>query len=255
MELGRHLRELWLHRTGLVISIVLASLAAMWSVSKVSIVPLKIEPRSVEMAGATTRVLVDTPKSFVIDLNSQTDDIRSITNRALLVSNVMGSAPVRDYIVRRAGVPAGILQVSTPVTPAWPRPLAQGSKPKRTGDILASPDQYRLSLQSNPTVPIIDVYAQAPTADAAEQLANGTVAGMQDYMRDLSRQQAIPDRQQVRLEQLGLAKGSVINSGVSTNVALLSFLLVLAVSCAAVLFISRVRRGWVAEGRRMQPTA
>ena len=67
----------------------------------------------------------------------------------------------------------------------------------------STPDQYRLSIQSNRTVPVVDVYAEAPTAEPAQQLANGAVDGMKDYLRDLGTAQAIPENEQVHLQQLG----------------------------------------------------
>jgi hypothetical protein len=38
----------------------------------------------------------------------------------------------------------------------------------------------------------------------------------------------------------------VINNGISLQIALLSFIFVFTLSCCAVLFLSRVRRGWSA---------
>jgi hypothetical protein len=247
MQLGRHLRELWQLKTGVAISVLLALLAGLSSVAEVGLFPPSVAPRAEEMAAASTRLLVDAPKSSVLDLSVSLNDVESTTNRALLVSNVMASAPVREYIARRAKVPAEVLEIASPVTPEWPRPLAQTGNEKHTSDILASTDQYRLSLASNPTVPVVEVSAQAPTAKAAEQLANGAVDGMRDYLRDLGAAQQVPVTQQVHLEQLGRAKGGVINPGVSIKVALLSFGLVLAAASAAVLFLARVRRGWTLE--------
>jgi hypothetical protein len=249
MQLGRHLRELWQFRVGLVASLALALFAALWSVGRIGLLPPSFKPRALEMAAASTRVLVDTRQSSVLDLSVNTYDFRSITNRSLLVGNIMASAPVRGYIARRAHVPARVLQVTSPVTPDFPRPLASDGE-KHNTDILKSPDEYRLSIQSNPTVPVVDVYAQAPTAEAAQQLANGAVDGMKDYLRDLGNTQAIPEDKQVHLEQLGRAKGGVIDPGVSKKVALLSFLLVFAASSAAVMFLTRVRRGWILEAQR-----
>jgi hypothetical protein len=233
MQLGRHLRELWQLRIGLVVSVLLAFLAALWSVGQVGLFPPSVKPRQLEMAGASTRALVDTPKSTVLDLSTGTSDLYAITNRALLVGNIMASAPVREYIARRAHVPADVLRVASPVTPDFPRPLAVNGKP-HSSDLLKSPDQYRLSIQ---------------TAAAAQQLANGAVDGMKDYLRDLGVTQHVPAEQQVHLEQLGSAKGGVINHGVSVKVAMLSFLLVFAVSSATTLYLARVQRGW-AEGDR-----
>jgi hypothetical protein len=46
----------------------------------------------------------------------------------------------------------------------------------------------------------------------------------------------------------------VINEGVGLRLAALSFVLVFALSCAAVLFFARVRRGWT-HGAPAAPTA
>jgi hypothetical protein len=73
---------------------------------------------------------------------------------------------------------------------------------------------------------------------------------MRDYLRDLGDSQQIPLNQRVDLEQLGHAKGGLIDRGVNVEVAALSFLLVFAASSLAVLFVSRVRRGWVSESQR-----
>src|ERR1700742_346256 len=98
MQLGRHLRELWGHRTGLIVSLVLALLAAVWSVGKVSLFPPGVKPRVVTIAAANTRALVDAPKSAVLDMNVSTVNLQSMTNRGVLVGNVMASEPVRQYI-------------------------------------------------------------------------------------------------------------------------------------------------------------
>jgi hypothetical protein len=250
VQLGRHLHELWTLRLGVLLAVVLGLAAALWSVEKLSLFPPGAHARSVEMAAAQTSVLVDSPKSSVLDLAMSTGDIESITNRALLIANVMASAPVREYIARRAHVPPDALQVASPVTSTFPRPLAVNGREPHTGDIVRSPDEYRLSLTANPTVPIVIVYAEAPTAKAAQQLANGAVDGMRDYLRDVGDSERIPPPERVDLAQLGRAKGGVIDRGVDVEIATLSFLLVFAAASAAVLFVSRVRRGWVSESQR-----
>ena len=121
-------------------SLALALFAALWSVGRIGLLPPSFKPRALEMAGASTRVLVDTRQSSVLDLGVNTYDFRSITNRSLLVGNIMASGPVRGYIARRAHVPAAVLQVTSPVTPDFPRPLASDGE-KHNTDILKSPDE------------------------------------------------------------------------------------------------------------------
>jgi hypothetical protein len=244
VQLGRKLNELWHLRLGLGIAVALASLAALWSVADVSLFPPGLKSRHLEISSASTSVLVDTPRSTVLNVGVNTGDFVAITNRALLIANVMASVPVREYIARRAGVPSSVIKVSSPVTPDWPRPLDRPGQRRRTADIVTSPDEFRLSLQSNPTVPEIDVYAQAPSRTAAARLANGAIRGTQDYLRALAAREDIPSSEQVRLQQLGIATGGTINAGANVKFALLSFLVVFATSAAAALFLARVRRGW-----------
>jgi hypothetical protein len=247
MQLGRHLHELWRIRVGIALSAMVAALAAVWSVATIQVAPPGLTPRNTEMAAASTRVLVDAPYPSVLDLSVSVNDFEGMKNRALLVGNIMATAPVREYIARRAGVSPRSLQMSSPVTPDWPRALASNGNPRRTTDILNSPDQYRLNIQVNPTVPVVDVYAQAPELGIAKRLADATVRGMEDYLRDLGVRDGVPRTQQVHLQQLGSPTGGTVNAGVSRKLALLTFVLVFAVSGMAVLFLARVRRGWRQE--------
>lgn len=248
MGFGRHLRELSRLRVALVVSLLIGLLAAVWSVNEISVFPPKLTPRSLEMATAFTQVVVDTPDSAILDLRQGTDDIQSLKNRALLVGNVMGSPPVRAYIAKRAELPAGTLQVVTPRTPQAPRPRAEVGQKKGPSDLFKSTDQYRLDIQANPTVPVLDVYAQAPSAAAAKQLANAAVDGLGDYLDELATSEKTPRASQVRLTQLGRARGEVLNKGVSLQVVVLAFAAAFALSCVAAVGLSRLISGWRLAG-------
>jgi hypothetical protein len=249
MGFGRHLRELSKLRLSMVLCVLLAALAALWSVADVSVLPPKVSPRSLEMSTAFTQVVVDTPQSAILDLRQGTDDILGLKNRAVLVGTVMASPPVREFIARRANIDPEVLEIGRPRTPESPRPVADPGSKKGPGDLLKSTDEYRLDIQANPTVPILNVYAQAPSAQASAELANAAVDGLQDYLNQLGRDERTPETAQVRLRQLGRAEGDVLNEGVSIQTALIAFIGILGLSSAAAMFISRVRRGWVlAEG-------
>lgn len=248
MKLGMHLRELSRLRLGVAASALLACLVTVWTVAEISLFPPKLTPRSFEIATAVTQVVVDTPESSILDLRQGTYDIQALKNRAVLVGTIVASAPVRTHIARRAGVPADALQIVTPRTPAQPRARAEaGRKKKGARDLLRSTDQYRLDVQANPTVPVLEFLAQAPTSGASQKLANAAVDGVRDYLRDIGQAQGTPQDKQVAIRQLGRAHGTVLNKGVGVQVALLTFLVVFAASCLAVSAIARVRRGWLSE--------
>ena len=242
MAFGRRIWNLWLLRPWVIASAVFAAAMALWSVYGVSLLPPKLTPRALEIASATTHVVVDTPSSAVLDLRQNSYDFDSMTQRAILIGNVMANGRVRASIAQAARIPVERLQITAPFTRQQPR-AATSSERKRASDIFESTDQFRVNIQANPTVPMLDIYAQAPSAREASRLANAAVDGLRTYLTDLAAAQQIPDSSQVRLLQLGRATGSVINKGVDWQVALLVFIITFSLSCATAIFVSRVRRG------------
>lgn len=251
MQLGEHMRELWGHKVGLALALALAVLAATSTLYGISLFPPSLERHSLQVGSASTHVLVDTPQSSAIDLRQDTYSFTELSNRALLLGNLMTSLSVRKFIGLRAGIPPQEIRVSAPLTPEQPRAIADAAHQPKSSDILKSPEEYRLSIQSNPTVPIIDVYSEAPSSKSAVTLANAAVDGLRDYLDALARKRLTPMRDQVDLVQLGKASGGVVDRGAGAQLAIIVFLLVFAVSCAIVLFVARVRRGW-AEAKEFE---
>jgi hypothetical protein len=241
---GIRIRRLWRIRAWVVACAALALIAACWSVARISLLPPGVESRSLKMATASTQVIVDMPKSTLVDIRQDTHSIDSLTNRALLLGNVLASPEVRADIARRANVPFERLQVVPPLTPAQPRVLAEADNQKHTTDILKLNADYRLFVRANPTVPFLQIYSQTPTPESAGALANAAVDGIQSYLAELAQSTGTPNVQQVRLRQLGDARGAVINAGIEWQVGLLAFILTFVLSVATVTWVGRVRDGW-----------
>lgn len=237
MGLGIRIRRLWRLKLGLVLSVVLALLAAVWSMSR----------SGLEMATAHTEVLVDTPSSIMTDLRENSYSIDGLLNRAVVLGNVIASPPVEARIAQRADVPAALLRIEAPIT-AHVASLPLNSQNSRSmTDILKSNEQYRIAIDANPAVPILDIYTQTPTAQSAAALANAAVDELKAYVTGLASTQATPAQDQTRIEQLGQATGTVINQGVQYQVAVLAFILIFLLSCATTMFVSRIREGWRLE--------
>jgi hypothetical protein len=218
--IGIGMRALYRLRIGVVISLAVALLAALWSVQKISLSPLKLTPRSLEMATASTHVVVDTPSSMLIDLRQDTYNLDGLKNRSVLLANVIASTPVRQRIARDAGVPVERLRIQPPLTREQSAPAVDSENAKKTSDILKSADQYRIVIQANPTVPMLDVYAQTPDADTAATLVNAAVHELRGYLEDVAAEQRTPGGDQIKLIQLGEA------------------------CSATTIFVARVRAGW-----------
>jgi hypothetical protein len=245
--IGIRLRKLWRRRVGMGVSIALALFAGLWSVQRISLFPPGLIPRSLEMATASTHVLVDTPTSAMIDLRQDTYSIEGLTSRAVVLGNVIASSQMQAKIARRAHVPVELLRIQAPLTSQEPAPPVDSENARHASDILKSTDQFRIDLKANPTVPMLDVYAQTPTAESATALANAAVDELKVYLAALVARQHTPPKDQIRPVQLGRATGVVINHGVRWQAAFLAFLLTLGISCATVAFLARVRAGWLQQ--------
>jgi len=248
MELGKHLRELASTWYAIVPCIMIALFAAVSISYKVTLSPMGFEARELQIASATSEVLVDTPFSTVVDLRQGRADLEAMSARATLLGNVIASPPVLEYIARRAGVPVETIRAQPPLTPDFPRPIPEPDDQRSAKDILRLPDEYRINVRVDPTVPIMRVIAQAPDAATAETLANAAIDGLNDYLDAVAVRESTPRSERIRLERLGRSRGVVINDGVRLQASILAFVIVFGVSAGAAIFIGRVRRGWKEAG-------
>jgi hypothetical protein len=118
---------------------------------------------------------------------------------------------------------------------------------RKMTDIIKLNDQYRIDIDVDPEVPMLDIYAQTPNAQSAAALANAAVDELRAYLAGLATTQRTPLKDQTRLVQLGRATGSVINPSARYQLAVLVFILTFLASCASVIFLARVRAGWRLE--------
>jgi hypothetical protein len=244
MLIGLYLRELWRHKLGLAVAALVATLATVQVVWGISLSPPRIGGDSLQMSSASATVIVDTPRSSAVDPKVDAYTLKSLSNRALILGNVMASLPVREYIAEQAGVPLAKVRVEPPLTPEQPRPLADSAHAAHISDLFKRPDEYRLSVQATPMAPVLSLYAVAPTPTEARDLTTSAVEGLRTYLASLDHSQRVPSIDQVRLERLGNAQSGAIAANASFQLGLLTFLVVFALGCVAILALERVRRGW-----------
>src|SRR3954454_3962873 len=68
VQLGMHMRELWGQKAGFAIALAIATLAATRVLFGFSLLPPGLEHNSQGLASASTQVVIDTPRSSIIDL-------------------------------------------------------------------------------------------------------------------------------------------------------------------------------------------
>jgi hypothetical protein len=239
MKLGMVVYQLWHRRLVLALSVVIAMFAALDSGYKIGLGTLT--PRAIGMATASTQVLVDNPNTIVLDLNQGSYQLQQMSQSATLLGNIIVSPQVLQDIARRVGIPEGLIQTSAPATTQFPQAITSPS-PHKTTDLLSSNNQYRINVQTNPTVPILDIYTEAHSPDIAKALANAAVIGLRSYLTTFGA--SVPDKQRVRIEQLGQAQGGAVTGGLRVEVLAVVFSFAFIVCAAGGLLLVRFRDGW-----------
>ena len=237
MELVEILRALWERKLALAAAVAFALLAALATVYHLP----SMQKRSYEFGAAQAQILVDSPRSSLIDLTQETPPL---AQRAAVYAQFMRSNAVKVAIAKEVGVPATSIVTEGPYTAAGgtqniPRPATT-----RANELRGEGKLYRLVFDYQPDLPVVSIYAQAPTAAGAIKLASGTVKGVGAYISGLEAEQAVPAHAQTHIRELGPAEGGTVNSGVDPMVTLLAFLAALIAGCGAIIGYIALRRGF-----------
>jgi hypothetical protein len=245
MNLGRRIWQFKELRLGALISVAVGLLAAAWASGGITLFPPGLKEREAEIASASTQVVVDTPRSAILDVRQDSYAIQSLTDRSVLLGNLVASPPVREYIAEQASIPVDSLLVAAPLTPDQPRARAALGANRGPGELVRSNADYRLAIRANPTVPVLALYAQAPTVETAEKITNAAVEGLRQYLDRVAVAQDTAPGDQIRLLQLGPASPSgVINPGVRWQLGVVAFILAFGLSCAGFVLLRRIREGY-----------
>ena len=172
MELAQILKILWAHKVWLAVVFVVACVAALSTGYQIG--PGTFKARSHSYGAAEAQFLVDSPRSSLADL---TQDTESLASRAQLYTQYMRSNDVKLEIAKEAGVDPDQIVTEGPYMTAGgtqniPRPPVV-----RSNEVLGEPQIYRLVFDAQLGLPIVSIYAQAPTAAEAITLADASVDG------------------------------------------------------------------------------
>ena len=218
--------------------------------------PLALKGRSnLQVAAATTQVLVDYPAPSIVQRQLYPQDLDGLGNRAELLGRVMASPVVLERVARRLKVPQAEIGAFARATGDVPRALTEPGSEVRASEIQWSRSRYRIEVQARPAQPIIDIYSQAPSTAGAEALGTAAVDGLRDYLRDLAARQGFKLAEPVRLRQLGLSRGAVVNSHAPLAIAVITFMTAFAATACALLglIFLRARRMVVPMPERTRP--
>jgi hypothetical protein len=241
MELARILKSLWRRRYWLGIGILIAVAAATVSVFQVGLFPPSLISRTNVFSTASTQILVDTPNSAFANLG---EEVEPLNTRAQVFSRFLASPIATQLIAREAKLPADAIEGQGPYEQNLPLFEQEPTAEKRSSQIIGERALYRLRFENNPTLPIISVYAQAPTSDSANRLADAVPAALASYIKSIQEKQNTPAGLRVEVRQLGDATGGVVNAGANAQIAALVFFVVLIGWCLLLIPARTIAKGW-----------
>jgi len=238
------LRELWSRKPLLAVGLVIAVLAAIAGVSNVSLFPPKLNKGTLEYYSGRTQILVDSADSSIADLGR---DFSPMVARANVYSRFLTTPTALRFIGAKAGVPPSEIYAEGPYQLGQARFIQEPTAARAGSQLIGREARYRLRFDSDPELPIVVAYAEAPSAEVAEGLAEGASSGLAQYVENLQDTQNIPEQRRVTIRPLGSTTGEPVTAGASAKVGAFVFIVVFGVWCLAILGWRRLREAWHAS--------
>jgi hypothetical protein len=234
VEIANILKTLWRLKLLVVLGIVVAAAAAYTTAYKPSFPP-SFESKSIEFGSAGTQVLVDSASTPLVDTSQ---DVSPLSTRAQLYAQLVASEPVKDAIAKAANLdPAELVIQSQTTSSAQSRAAREPSSEERSNQLLADGRVKRLLYSADEGLPVITILSQAATAEEAIRLADAGAKGLVNYLSSLDASKRIPVASRVKFQQLGAARGGMVNQGASKQVAFMAFVGVVGLWCVALLLL------------------
>jgi hypothetical protein len=239
MELAYIFKTLLERKLALVAIFIVALAIAILSAYSVSTKGLK--PRSSQYGAATQQVLIDSPQSALVDLKKDTGPL---SVRALVYAQFMRSTAIVDGVAQRLRILPAQITTQGPFGTVGAAQNAAQPAVSRSSQIAAEREVYRLAFDAQENLPVITVYAQAPTANKAFALSTAAVQSLQDYVDQLQTKEALKPKDRVVIRPLGAPSGGTVDHGARKMVMILIFLVLTGLGCVLVIGYTSVRRGW-----------
>jgi hypothetical protein len=218
--------------------LVLAFVLAFLTIYKLSPSSPYVEKRQREFAVAKGEVLIDTPKSALID-GSQ--DPRLPSNFAATYALFLKTNAARTQIGAQLGLPPGAVAASGPFTELVGREIIRRDLPTAAA-IKPSERKHRIVLDYYGDRPVLTIYAQAPTTPEARALVEATIATLTKHVTTSERVSNVPDDVRATIRPLGVRNGGVVNPGINVQLAAIVFLLTLGIGGGILYANERTRR-------------
>jgi hypothetical protein len=235
LEFAVAVHQIWRRRRWLAPVALVSVFAALNIAYHVSLVPPRLESRSVERGVASTHLLVDSARSALPDLAIE---VESLAGRAQVYAELLRSESVQRRVGKEAGVPWKSLFVDGSTTdPNVGRP--EPSSEERGVELQGDDKDARIFFRVDPSQPIIYITTQGEDSQQAVALAQAAALSLSEYIDQSQEQDGVPGPRRVEVTQLGDAVGGTANESAATTTAIVVGIALFGVGCLLILLIPR----------------
>jgi hypothetical protein len=229
MELVHILNLLWRSRALVAVGAGLALLAA---------IAVGMRGQTTTAGQASAEILIDAQDSALGDLRR---DVVPLVARSGIFARFLGADGVTQAIADDAGVREDDIAVVGPKLSVDGVPDEASAERALT---VKDDATHLVQVQQGDQLPLLTIFAQAPSEDEARSLANGTAGALQQYVTDYQEEAAIPENRRVTIRQLGTAQAGEVTQSPSAILPVAVFFVVFGLSCLAILAWPRVKESW-----------
>jgi hypothetical protein len=235
------LEQLLRRPRALAVGVLVAGAAAASQFAAIGLSPPSVKFESLAHSIASTQLVLGQTSALSLGQGPAAPDpfATDLPRRAAALADMAGSPEVLDDIARAAGLPASRIAVDAPLWTQLQRDQQWDTGPKRASQIVVEGDPYRITLNNDS--PLIDVSAQAPTAQVATRLAQAVTAGLNTYLSNLEASAGTPPYARYNVRQAAPVSVQPPSSS-PANVAGFTFLTVFVLWCGLVLGVSGLAR-------------
>lgn len=188
-----------------------------------------------QVATTASHVVVDAPHTApsAVFQRALPQDIATGIKHAELLGRTMVSRPVLSRIAQHCNIDGDEIAGQARTTANVPTAFAEPDSERRASEIAGSTLPYQIEVQGRQDTPVIDVFTQAPTGGQATCLADASSIGLGGYLRRVAHREGVNPNELVQLRQIRGAHGEVVNGYVPYAVAILTFVVVFALTFIA----------------------
>jgi hypothetical protein len=244
-------------------------LAAVLTAFKVG--PGGIERRSTSVGAATSQVLVDSKESTLVK-GAASDQLAALGTRASVYAQYLSSREAVGKIARELKIDPLRITASGPFSEgSGIRDYGEQGAESRATALVDEAKGYRLVFQAQEDVPIITVYATAPTVQGSLELAQSSYRVLSEYLGELKREAAKEEKvnpepkpvasstgpliNDIIVRQLGQPEGGLVGGSADMMLMVLAFVGVFGIGCLVFAVATGFMRHWrlAGEMERLDP--